>query len=585
MVVVGVAPAAHASGSNAGAFNTEYQSEYGTLQSASLVVGANARQAGIYVRLVPNAGAWAAIQNGSRVLVAGSSPTKNGAAMVNGAGDRANFSTQMRDSAGSYQQGSYGVNNAQTYAVPASASVGQAEITISMNVYNPASFGMGNIDAATYAFTPTLTIDGNAINLADYTVTYAYSINYSGSFTADPAATNINKSGSVCVDTAGYSVGDQLTVTVYNNGVAGYTNPSSLTSRIGKAIAPMAMGSTELAQLSSNSGVYTYTLTANEINSLLIVTANMSGVPNQSGAESIDASVIKGGVEVTVPCYTGTPAAPTVTNSGTSSTFTVGSVGIPAYASFYDVRCYADPLVFSQSSLPYPPTSPVNGVCSFNNTPASATYRFYYRVSLQGNGVYTASVTSAITQSVGAVGAPQQQVQPQAPSVVFNQPKFEIPAKIAISASGKVSLTGQDMGVTSVVVGGKDQKIDVNSTTKLDFDTTGLSDGVHDLVMKGAFGTYTIQKAIQVGAVVATKVTGISARTVNVAGGELSISGQGLEGTTEITMNGQVLEILSKTDSKVTFKVPASTVTSRNTIKISGSFVPVIYKNAFTYNK
>jgi hypothetical protein len=178
-----------------------------------------------------------------------------------------------------------------------------------------------------------------------------------------------------------------------------------------------------------------------------------------------------------------------------------------------------------------------------------------------------------------------QQVAPQAPAIVFNQPKFEIPAKIAISASGKVSLSGKDMGVTSVVVGGKDQKVDVNSDTKLEFDTTGLAKGVHDLVMKGAFGTYTIQKAIQVGEAVVTKVAAVSARQVGMAGGELSISGQGLEGTTQITMNGQVLEIVSKTDSKVTFKVPASTVASVNSLKIEGAFVPVIFKNAFSYTK
>jgi hypothetical protein len=217
-------------------------------------------------------------------------------------------------------------------------------------------------------------------------------------------------------------------------------------------------------------------------------------------------------------------------------------------------------------------------------TSASATYSAYYNVTLMSNQVYI-SARSASVNTVGAQGGNVQQVQVQAPAVVFNQPKFEIPAKIAISASGKVSLTGKDMGVTSVVVGGKEQKIDVNSTTKLDFDTTGLSKGVHDLVMKGAFGTYTVQKAIQVGEAVVTKVTGISARTVNVAGGELSISGQGLEGTTAVTMNGQILEIVSKTDALVTFKVPASTLTTRNSIKIEGSFVPVIFKNAFTYNK
>jgi hypothetical protein len=102
--------------------------------------------------------------------------------------------------------------------------------------------------------------------------------------------------------------------------------------------------------------------------------------------------------------------------------------------------------------------------------------------------------------------------------------------------------------------------------------------------MKGAFGTYTVQKAIQVGTPVATKVYGLSARTVSMAGGELSINGVGLEGATQITMNGQILEIVSKTDTKVTFKVPASTLaTKNNSILIAGSFLPVLFKNAVTY--
>lgn len=585
LTVVGVAPAAHAVGSNAGAFKTDYFSESGTLQSPSVAVGANVQQVSISANLVPSAGAWAAIQNGTRVLIAGSAATKDGSAIVNGAGGRANFSSQVRDSAGQWINGSYGPNNAQTYPIAASANVNQAEIVVSVNVYSGGMWGSGTIDAGTYAFTPSLTIDGAAVNLADYTVTYRYNVTYTQSFTAGASATSVSKSGATCVDTAGYSTGDVLTVTVYNNGIAGYGAGSWLYSDLGEASAPGSMGGSSLASLSSNTGIYTYTLTSNEVNSLLIVDANMNGARNQSGAETIDVSVTKGGVEVTVPCYTGTPAAPVITNSGTTSSFTVSSVGIPAYASLYDVRCYADPTVMGPNAMPFMPTAAVNGTCTYNNTSASVTYNFYYRVNLSGPMVYAAGVMSATTQSVGSVGAPAQQVSPQAPAIVFNQPKFEIPAKIAISASGKVSLTGKDMGVTSVVVGGKEQKIDVNSTTKLDFDTTGLSKGVHDLVMKGAFGTYTVQKAIQVGEAVVTKVTGISARTVNVAGGELSISGQGLEGTTAVTMNGQILEIVSKTDALVTFKVPASTLTTRNSIKIEGSFVPVIFKNAFTYNK
>ena len=196
--------------------------------------------------------------------------------------------------------------------------------------------------------------------------------------------------------------------------------------------------------------------------------------------------------------------------------------------------------------------------------------------------------TSAITPNGGAQVTPPGQtvvtnVLPVVP--VFKQPKFSMPSKIDVDTTGKVSLSGKDMGVSTVLIGGKEQKIDTNSDEKLVFDTTGLAKGVHDLVMKGAFGTYTIQKAIQVGEPVVTKVAAVSARQVGMAGGELSISGVGLEGTTQITMNGQVLEILSKTDSKVTFKIPASTVASVNSIMIEGSFVPVLFKNAFSYTK
>lgn len=177
-------------------------------------------------------------------------------------------------------------------------------------------------------------------------------------------------------------------------------------------------------------------------------------------------------------------------------------------------------------------------------------------------------------------------VTPVAPVVpVFKQPKFAMPSKIEVDPSGKVSLKGKDMDVTSVLINGKSQKIDFNSEDKLEFDTTGLAAGTYDLVMKGAFGTYTVQKAILVGEPVVTRVAGISQRTLSVEGGELSISGVGLEGTSQITMNGRVLDIVSKTDSKVTFKVPASTVLSRNSLMIEGSFVPMVFNNAFSYNR
>jgi hypothetical protein len=586
MSVVGVAPAAYATvpASNSGAFQGEYFNESGPINTASLVVGAGANQASITMNMVPNASAWAAIQNGTRVIAGGGSPTKDGAAIVSNANTRANFNVSMDSSTGSFISANYGVNNTQSFVVPASASVGSAKLRVSMSMYRTGMNMQGTIDAGTYAFTPSLTIDGVDVNLSDYTITYSYSIMYRQSFTAAAATTYVNKSGSVCVDTTGYSAGDVLTMTATSNGVAGYSGSDNITSRIGKAQAPGSMSGNSLASLASSTGVYTYTLTANEINSLLIVYTSAWGQRNQSGAETVDTSVAKGGVEVTVPCYASTPATPVVTNTGTTTSFTVSSVGIPAHAALYETRCYGDPTVFGPGSMPLMPTTPVNGVCTFNNTSAATTYNFFYRASLQGGGVYAGSLSSASVQSVGAVGVAQQVVAPQAPAIVFNQPKFEIPAKIAISASGKVSLSGKDMGVTSVVVGGKEQKIDVNSTTKLDFDTTGLTAGVHDLVMKGAFGTYTVQKAIQVGTPVATKVYGLSARTVSMAGGELSINGVGLEGATQITMNGQILEIVSKTDTKVTFKVPASTLaTKNNSILIAGSFLPVLFKNAVTY--
>ena len=221
-----------------------------------------------------------------------------------------------------------------------------------------------------------------------------------------------------------------------------------------------------------------------------------------------------------------------------------------------------------------------------NLNPTIATYvKVVARDNQMNEG--TGAVSAAVTPN-GGVQLNNQVVvvTPVAPVVpVFKQPKFAMPSKIDVDTTGKVSLSGKDMGVSTVLIGGKEQKIDTNSDEKLVFDTTGLAKGVHDLVMKGAFGTYTIQKAIQVGEAVVTKVAAVSARQVGMAGGELSISGQGLEGTTQITMNGQVLEIVSRTDSKVTFKVPASTVASVNSIMIEGSFVPVIFKNAFSYTK
>lgn len=203
------------------------------------------------------------------------------------------------------------------------------------------------------------------------------------------------------------------------------------------------------------------------------------------------------------------------------------------------------------------------------------------------NGVVGGELFS-ITQA-GVVNPPSNQVvnvTPVAPVVpVFKQPKFAMPSKIEIDKDGKVRLKGKDMDVTSVLINGKPQRIDFNSEDKLEFDTTGLANGTYDLVMKGAFGTYTVQKAIFVGEPVVTRVAGISERTMSADGGELSISGVGLDGTTQITMNGRVLDIVSKSDTKVTFKVPASTVLSRNSLMIEGSFAPMLFKNAFSYSR
>lgn len=589
MAIAGVAPSAlavAAPASNAGAFAASYFSESGTLPGPTLTIGAGVKYLNLWADLVPNASAWASIQNGTRSLVAGSAGSKDGSVIVNSQTLRVDYSSDLTDASGAWVAGNYGANNTRTFAVPASANPGSARLGVSANFYS-GTFGDGGVPAGTYSFTPSLTIGGTAVNLSDFTVTYRYSLNHSSSFTAQASATYVSKSGTTCVNTTGFSVGDVLNITVSNNGTAGYTQGGSntMTSRIGKATTPGSMGGSALASLSGTTGIYSRTLTSNDINSLMIVDASYSGQKNSSGAETIDVSVTKGGVEVTTACYASSLAAPVVSNVGNNSAVTVTSPAIAGFESLYDIMCYADPTSFGPNSMPMMPTPAANGTCTFSNTAAATTYNFYYRVSLSGGQVYASSVMSALVQSTGAQGAPAQQVVPQAPAIVFNQPKFEIPAKIAVSASGKVSLAGKDMGVSSVLVGGKEQKIDVNSSSKLDFDTSGLSNGVHDLVMKGAFGTYTIQKAIQVGEAVVTKVAGVSARQVAMSGGELSISGQGLEGTTQITMNGQILELVSKTDSKVTFKVPASTVASVNSLKIEGSFVPVIFKNAFSYTK
>jgi hypothetical protein len=531
---------------------------------------------------VPNSGAWAAIQGTTVVLTPGGGATIDGSAPTT-----SRYYTSVTASSGASVQNSSSTSTTSTYSVPASASVGSASITVNY------SFGSGGIAvtpvaAGTYAFTPSLLVNGVAANLSDYTVTYFFSLNHSGSFTANSNANYVNKSQNTCVNTTGYGAGDVLTITQYNNGVAGYSNGGQMSSGmmgvIDRALPAGSMGGgSALASLSNpTSGVYTYTLTNADLNTLLLLYGNYFGEKAVSGAEVFDISVTRNGTEVTTPCFASAAAAPTVDTTGTNMVVTASSVALSGFGSLYATRCYLAPV--SVGAMPPAPVVATNNVCTMGTTSASATYSAYYNVSLTSNQVYL-SLWSARVNTSGAQGGNVQQVAPQAPAVVFNQPKFEIPAKIAISASGKVSLSGKDMGVTAVVVGGKEQKIDVNSSTKLDFDTTGLTNGVHDLVMKGSFGTYTVQKAIQVGAPVVTKVYGLSSRTVSVAGGELSISGEGLEGTTQISMNGQILEIVSKTDSKVTFKVPASTLATKNNILIAGSFVPVLFKNAVTYTK
>jgi hypothetical protein len=578
LVVAGVAPAAHATGSNAGAVIPNYFSQSGTLQAPSLIVGSDVTYGSISVRLVPSASAWAALQNTTAVFTPGGNATLDGAALTG-----ARFYSSVINSSGNPVNFTASTSTTQTYSIPASASVSSAAFYIYYNF----GTGMNNslVTAGTYAFTPSLLINGSAINFSDYTVTYSYSLNHPGSFTANPAATYVSKSSNTCVNTTGYSAGDVLTITQYNNGVAGYTNSGQISSYMyGSLDRAAPAGSTpsgsSLASLSSNTGVYTYSLTSSDLNTLLLVNGSYNG-STSNGAETFDISVTRNGTEVTASCFAGALSAPTVNNTGANVTLSISSPAIAGFESLYTLRCYGSPVTPGPGPAPVTAT---NGSCTMGTTSASTNYNFYYQASLMSSnsGIYLRSPNAA---SLGAQGGSVQQVAPQAPAIVFNQPKFEIPAKIAISASGKVSLSGKDMGVTSVVVGGKDQKVDVNSDTKLEFDTTGLAKGVHDLVMKGAFGTYTIQKAIQVGEAVVTKVAAVSARQVGMAGGELSISGQGLEGTTQITMNGQVLEIVSKTDSKVTFKVPASTVASVNSLKIEGAFVPVIFKNAFSYTK
>jgi hypothetical protein len=578
MVVGGVAPAAHATGpaSNAGAFTYNNANETGPLSSASMTLGSNVQYAQVTARYVPNANAWASIQGGNHTITYGSNPTLNGTALSRGLSvSLYHPSTAITVSSSSETATS------RTYSVPAAASVGSAAIEITLSSWGSGPYD--SVSAGTYAFTPSLQIDGAAISGSDWTISYRFSKQYVQDFTADASSNYANKWGYTCVDTTGFAAGDVLTVTGLNNGVAG-NGGGTMSSALAKTTAGGNYSSSaSLASLQASNGVYTYTLTSNDIGKLLLANLSWNGAITGGTSQSFDLSVTKGGVEVTTNCFPSTGITPAVTNSGTTSTVTSRLNVISAFASQYSVTCRAytnGPMITGTWS---------NGTCSYSNTSASTTYSFMVEMRLAADGQMSYLAYGSYVASAGAVGAAPQQVvvvTPVAPVVpVFKQPKFAMPSKIDVDTTGKVSLSGKDMGVSTVLIGGKEQKIDTNSDEKLVFDTTGLAKGVHDLVMKGAFGTYTIQKAIQVGEAVVTKVAAVSARQVGMAGGELSISGQGLEGTTQITMNGQVLEIVSRTDSKVTFKVPASTVASVNSIMIEGSFVPVIFKNAFSYTK
>lgn len=301
---------------------------------------------------------------------------------------------------------------------------------------------------------------------------------------------------------------------------------------------------------------------------------------------------LESNTSITIPVFAPL-AAPTnlVVTSPSNGTFVVSWTAVSGSASSYSI-------FVGDSATPSSWISASSGLSTTTRTlPGySRVTPWYFKVVAVDNSMQAGTPTISTnaylangggSNNVYSATPPSQSsvttVIPQVP--VFKQPKFAMPSKIDVDTTGKVSLSGKDMGVSTVLIGGKEQKIDTNSDEKLVFDTTGLAKGVHDLVMKGAFGTYTIQKAIQVGEAVVTKVAAVSARQVGMAGGELSISGVGLEGSTQITMNGQVLEIVSRTDSKVTFKVPASTVASVNSIMIEGSFVPVLFKNAFSYTK
>ncbi len=170
MAIAGAAPAAQAA-SNTGAFVPNYFSESGTLSGPTMTIGVGVKYLNLWADLVPNASAWASIQNGTRSLVAGGAASKDGSAIVNGVSLRANYSSDVTDASGAWIAGNYGANDVRTFAVPASANPGSARLGVSVNFYS-GMMGDGGVPAGTYAFTPSLTIDGVAANLSDYTVTY-----------------------------------------------------------------------------------------------------------------------------------------------------------------------------------------------------------------------------------------------------------------------------------------------------------------------------------------------------------------------------------------------------------------------------
>ena len=550
--------------------------------SAPLAVPSGRSSVSITSFFAMNQAAWDSIKGGNRAIAVGGTLTVNGASVSIPVSYYWNFNFPS----GSVPSNASGLGATATTAIPSTSFSGNPSFYFSAS-FREASVGAG-LAAGNWVFTPTASIAGVSVLTSDYTQSFAYTINSLTETGSTATATNFYKTGHSCVNTSQLTNGETITVTNSNNGTVGGNGAWESVGNLYRVTTTTASSDSALA---SGTSSYTYNYNSSlDSGRLLMASFRANEQVNGVTAQSVGISIKNGSnQEISTPCFVGSAAAPTVNNSGSQVVLSYPSLAIAGAESYYETRCFArnSDLVSIANAIGQ------NGQCTLSNLDANTTYQFSYTVTLylpgtsnlNGPRVNSASVSSAGAQG-GSGGGSQVVVVTPAPVVpVFKQPKFSMPSKIDVDATGKVSLSGKDMGVSTVLIGGKEQKIDTNSDEKLIFDTTGLAKGVHDLVMKGAFGTYTIQKAIQVGEPVVTKVAGVSSRQVGMAGGELSISGQGLEGTSQITMNGQVLEILSKTDSKVTFKIPASTVASVNSIMIEGSFVPVLFKNAFSYTK